>query len=448
MNDAICALATPLGSGGIAVIRVSGDNIFDKLNSLFPKKNILTIKKNTAAYTSIHDEQMKKIDDVVLLKFNGPNSFTGEDVVEISCHCNRIIIEHILSELNKKDIRLAEPGEFSKRAFLNQKIDLTQAESIAALIEANNEYAVNNALNILDGKLSTIIEEMRQKLIQTAGLLEIDLDFSEEDLDLVDRNVVSKYIHQSIDMISAFIKKSDELRFVNDGIRLAIVGQPNAGKSSLLNVLLGKNRAIVSDIEGTTRDTIEEILSINGIPVKLIDTAGIRNSEDQIEKMGVQMSYQMIDKSDCVLLVVDSVKGLTEFDHQILSHVDQRNKKRIIVYNKIDLNPDLKQHEGICVSSIYEQGIVELKNQIISLFQTTELETSETIVVSNIRHKLALETAIACLNKAKLAIQSGYGNEIISIDIRDAIDELGKITGEITNNDILNDIFANFCIGK
>lgn len=450
MSHSICALSTPMGTGGIAVIRVSGENIFKQINPFFKSVDLEQSEANKVYFGKFRTISGDIIDEVLLTVFHSPRSYTGENSVEISCHCNRIIIEKIIKTLNSAEINLAVAGEFTQRAFLNGKLDLTQAEAVADLIHANNEYAVKNSLNILDGKLSNIVDEMRQKMIQTAGLLEIDLDFSEDDLDLVDLNIVKKYINQSIDMIRSFLKKSDELRFVNEGIKLAIVGQPNAGKSSLLNTLLGKSRAIVSDIEGTTRDTVEETINLSGLTVRLIDTAGIRKSSDTIESIGVEISYESINKSDCVLLLIDSLKGFTEEDKSILEYAKSKNKKVILVFNKSDLKVvDTSEFEDVIkISAKTEYHIAELKQKIVSIFQLDQLEANDDLVVSNLRHELALKNAISFLEKAIVAIDSGYGNEIISFDIRSAIDELGIVTGEIKSTDVLNDIFANFCIGK
>jgi tRNA modification GTPase len=429
---------------------VSGADIFQDVEPYFKGASLQNASANTIVYGHFLSEKNSIVDEVLVSVFHGPKSFTGENTLEISCHCNRLIIEQILDTLNHAGIRLAEPGEFTKRAFINGRLDLTQAEAISDLINATNKHAVSNALHILDGRLSAIVEEMRQKMIQTAGLLEIDLDFSEEDLDLVDRSIILKYIDQATEMMTSFLRKSAELRFVNEGIRLAIVGQPNAGKSSLLNALLGRSRAIVSDIEGTTRDTVEETINLNDLTVRLIDTAGIREANDEIEKMGVEISYQSIERADCVLLVVDALRGFTHSDEKIRRKAQELEKKLIIVFNKRDLKEaDLSGFENaVTISTKTETGLNELKNEISLLFQTSQLEADENIVVSNLRHEMALKNAIEKLAQAKLAIESGFGNEIIALDIRDAIEELSKITGTITSTDVLNDIFMNFCIGK
>jgi tRNA modification GTPase len=429
---------------------VSGLDIFKPVNSIFKGADLKNAKANTIHYGHLLNLEKNIIDEVMISVFHGPKSFTGEDSLEISCHCNRIIIEAILNSLNALGIRLAEAGEFTKRAFLNGRLDLTQAEAVSDLINATNKHAVSNALHILDGRLSKIVDEMRQKMIQTAGLLEIDLDFSEEDLDLVDRNIVKKYIREAVEMMESFLRKSSELRFVNEGIRLAIVGQPNAGKSSLLNALLGRSRAIVSDIEGTTRDTVEETINLNDLTVRLIDTAGIREATDEIEKMGVEISFQAMEKADCVLLVIDALRGFSESDEQIRRKAQELDKKLILVFNKSDLKEaELSGFENaLAISSKTEAGLEALKESILALFQTSDLEADENIVVSNLRHEMALKNAIEKLHQAELAIENNFGNEMIALDIREAIEELAKVTGTITSTDVLNDIFQNFCIGK
>lgn len=450
MNDSICALSTAIGNAGIAIIRLSGSSIFQEVNEYFSAIDLEKSEANKVYFGHFLDSNKQKIDDVLLSVFHTPKSFTGENVIEISCHSNRIIIESILSTLHQSGIRLAEAGEFTKRAFLNDKMDLSQAEAVADLISATNKHAVTNALRILDGKLSKIVSKMREKMIQTAGLLEIDLDFSEDDLDIVDMKTVKKYINESIDLIHSFIKQSSEQRFIIDGIRLAIVGKANAGKSSVLNLLLGKERAIVSDIEGTTRDTVEETINLNGLTVRLIDTAGIRQSNDEIEKIGVSMSYKAIENSDCVILLIDSEKGFSDDDQGILDYAKHYDKKVIIAFNKSDLKSlDLSKYtDAIAISAKTGDALEQLKEKIESFFQIEQLEADENIIVSNLRHELALKETALFLEQAKTAIHHGLGNEIISIDIRQAIEELSKVTGQISTNDILNTVFSNFCIGK
>jgi tRNA modification GTPase len=444
----ICALASPLGRGGIAIIRISGSNVFKLVSVFFKKLDLESLQPNTIHFARFIDSN-KVIDEIMIAKFRSPKSYTGEDMLEISCHCNRIIVESILSSLHQKGIILAEPGEFTKRAFLNGKMDLSQAEAISDLIHGTNEIAVQNSLNILQGKLSRIVSEMKDQMLKIAGLLEIDLDFSEEDLDLVDRKIVQKKIAESIETIDRFIKKSSELRYLNEGIHLAIVGKPNAGKSSLLNAILGRDRAIVSDIEGTTRDRIEEQYNLDGIPVKLVDTAGIRDTEDKIEKLGVNLSYKSIEQSDCVILVVDSLKGISPEDQAIIGFMEKKNKKYIIVYNKSDLNEvKTDMQNSISVSALKENNIELLKDLIKSILEITNIDESQDIIISNLRHELALKNAVSFLEKANSAIENGFGNEIIAVDIRDAITELAVVTGEISSTDVLNNIFANFCIGK
>jgi tRNA modification GTPase len=456
-DDDICALATPMGSGGISVIRVSGKNIFKKVRPFFRAKNLENAKTHKIYYGNFRDLEKNIIDDVLISVFHAPKSYTGENSLEISTHCNRIIIEKILKTLESANIRMAEAGEFTKRAFINGKLDLTQAEAVSDLISANNEYSLKNSRNILHGKLSKIVKNMRSQMLEIAGLLEIDLDFGEDDLDVVDLSLVEKKIDKSIHTIESFVKSSSELRFVNQGIKLAIVGQPNAGKSSLLNAILGHSRAIVSDIEGTTRDSVEEVVNLNGLSVRLIDTAGIRRSSDTIEQMGVERSFSSIDKSDLVLIVIDAKKGFDKKDMQILNHANEKDKKSIIAFNKIDLigkkqslifDEFPKGTISIEISAKNDKNIDILKNEIVKLFHLESLETNDDIVITNLRHEIALNNALNFLKNAKTAINSSFGNEMIAFDIRQAIDELGTVTGEISSNDVLNNIFSNFCIGK
>ena len=450
LNDPICAPATPLGRGGISVIRVSGLSIFKRCKPLFTGIDLSVAEGNRVYFGHWLNSDGIAIDEVLVTVFHNPRSYTGEDVLEISSHCNRIIVERIIESLTDHHIRIADPGEFTKRAFINGKLDLSQAEAVADLIEAGNHYAADNAFHILQGRLSQIVADMRDDLIQTAGLLEIDLDFSEEDLDIVDVEAVNQRLMQIISNMNAFLKRSDELRFINDGIRLCIVGQPNAGKSSLLNVLLGRDRAIVSDIAGTTRDTIEELINWDELTVRLIDTAGIRQTTDQIEKIGVDYAYQTIDQADCVVLVVDSQAGYQEDDHLILKYAIAQEKRVIVALNKTDLTaaPDIDHPHTVAISAKDESGIDELKSMIITVYQANTIREDESIVVTNLRHDAVIRRAILNLERAQEAIKQNLGNPMIAADIREAIDELGEITGEISNTDILNRIFSSFCIGK
>ena len=450
-DDTIVALATPPGIGAIGVIRLTGNNAINIVNKLFPSKDLAIQSSHTLHVGYLKDESAI-LDEVVISLYKNPRSYTGEDVVEISCHGSAFVQGQVIKSIINKGARIAKPGEFTQRAFLNGKLDLTQAEAVADLIASNTDASKNAALNNIRGGFSELLKHLREQLIQFSSLIELELDFSEEDVEFADRK---KFI-ELIGKISASTKKllhSFKLgNVVKNGVSVAIVGKPNAGKSTLLNTLLNDNRAIVSEIAGTTRDTIEEIININGILFRLIDTAGIReHTTDIIENMGVIKSLEKIKEANIVLYLFDvNITSMNELE-AIKKDLDDRDKKLILVGNKSDILNNEKNNYGdleIQVISAKENiGIEELKNKLFS--SVTENNTlTENIIVTNSRHYEALQHVERSLLDILEGLQNKISGELLALDIRQCLYYLGEITGEITNEDRLDYIFSKFCIGK
>ena len=451
-DDTIVALATPPGIGAIGVIRLTGNSAIDITNKLFPSKDLSTQASHTLHVGYLKDES-KILDEVVVSLYKNPKSYTGEDVVEISCHGSAFVQGQVIQSIIKKGARLAKPGEFTQRAFLNGKLDLTQAEAVADLIASNTDASKNAALNNIRGGFSELLKHLREQLIQFSSLIELELDFSEEDVEFADRK---KFI-QLIEQIAVSTKKLlDSFKLgnvVKNGVSVAIVGKPNAGKSTLLNTLLNDNRAIVSEIAGTTRDTIEEIININGILFRLIDTAGIReHTTDVIENMGVIKSLEKIKEADIILYLFDvNIISIDELGRIKKDLVDE-NKKLMLVGNKSDIiNVDKKNNYGDLeiqfISAKENVGIEELKNKLF--LSVTENKTlTENIIVTNSRHYEALQHVEKSLQDISEGLENKISGDLLALDIRQCLYYLGEITGEITNEDRLDYIFSKFCIGK
>jgi tRNA modification GTPase len=449
-SETIVALSTPPGIGAIGVIRISGEKAIAIANEIFRGKNLTEQQTHTLHFGNIYDKE-KLIDEVVMGLFRKPNSYTKEDVVEISCHGSPFILNTILNLILKKGARLAKPGEFTMRSFLNGRMDLAQAEAVADLIASESESAHQSAMNQMRGGFSAEIKRLRRELIQFASLLELELDFGEEDVEFADR----KQLVSLIEKINIFIKKlidSFQLgNVIRNGVNTVIAGRPNAGKSTLLNALLNEERAIVSEIAGTTRDTIEEILNIDGILFRLIDTAGLRDAESLIEKIGVEKTMEKIRQSAIVIYLFD-VNEMNE--DEVIKDVQKLNLKDIpflIAGNKIDqVNKSLKSFSNlsnsIFVSAKQKQHLQELKDRLLKMI--FEKNTSENTIVTNARHLSALQKTYDVLDNARKGLIEEFSQELIAIEIRSALDYLGMITGEITNDDLLENIFRNFCIGK
>jgi tRNA modification GTPase len=452
-DDTIVALATPPGIGAIGVIRLSGSKAIDIVNSLFPSKNLDNQSSHTLHVGYITQEG-KDIDEVVVSLFKNPKSYTGEDVVEISCHGSSYVQQQVLQACIRKGARLAKAGEFTQRAFLNGKLDLTQAEAVADLIASNTSASQKAALHNIRGGFSEILKELREDIIQFSALIELELDFSQEDVEFADRKKFYELIKTAQTITTELLQSFQLGNVIKNGISVAIIGKPNAGKSTLLNTLLNEDRAIVSEIAGTTRDTIEEVVNINGILFRLIDTAGIReHTADIIENFGVERSLDKMRSADIVLYLFD-VNGYTKND--LLKVAEDFNKQQIkylLVGNKIDtLNgavPEEKFAGMDCtfITAKQSKGIIELKEK---LFQSTVHQQllSENIIITNSRHYAALQE----VEKSLIAIKEGLDNRIsgdlLTPDIHQCLHYISEITGDITNDTILDYVFSKFCIGK
>jgi len=447
-DDTIAALATPAGVGAISIIRLSGRKSFEAIDSVFLGKTVIAeAKSHTIHYGRIIDENKKLIDDVLVSVFRKPHSYTGEDSIEISSHGNQFIAKKIIESLLQHDVRIAEPGEFTKRAFLNGKLDLAQAEAVVEVINARTEASLLGARNQLDGMLSKKIHELRTKLIDTSSLVELELDFAEEDVEFVAHDKLLFMIENIIFEIDKLLETYSFGRVIRDGVNVALVGIPNVGKSSLLNYILKEARAIVSEIPGTTRDVIREEVSINGILFRLFDTAGIRTSKNEIEKEGVLRSREAVKNADVVLFVNDVQQKISkELREELLQLTSV--EKIITVLNKVDLENLPEKEADVYISALTGFGINNLFVKLQEKVFGGELYTEHSAIVSNSRHYENLKRAKTCLQNSIDAIKQKLSGEYISVDLRNAENSLGEIIGEVTSDDILNNIFSRFCIGK
>lgn len=447
-EDTITALATPSGEGAISIIRISGKNSFLSVDNIFKGKiKIAEAQSHTIHYGKIISSQNETIDDVLVSVFRNPNSFTGEDSVEISTHGSPLIIQKIISELLRLDVRLADPGEFTKRAFLNGKIDLAQAEAVADVINSRTEASLRGARNQLDGLLSQKVDSLREMLVNTSSLIELELDFAEEDVEFMSLEQIKRNIAEIIAEINELIKSYSFGRVIRDGVNVALVGKPNVGKSSLLNYILKESRAIVSEIPGTTRDIIREDVSIDGILYKLFDTAGIRLTEDVVEKEGVLRSREAVSKADIVLLINDAISDYDEILYNQIMGLT--SEERIIkVTNKIDLNDNYNSDSDVKISALTGKGINELFKVLKEKAVGSKSYSEKNAIVTNQRHYNSLLKAKGHLENAETSISQKMTGEFISVDLRNAETALGEIIGKVTSDDILNNIFSKFCIGK
>lgn len=466
-QDTIVALATPSGAGAIAVIRLSGKEAISIAAEVFQSvsgKDISKQRTHTIHLGHIISEG-KIYDQVLLSIFKGPNSYTGEHVVEISCHGSTFIQQQIIQLLLRKGAKMAQAGEFTLRAFLNGKLDLSQAEAVADLIASDNEASHQIAMQQMRGGFSNEIAKLREELLNFASLIELELDFAEEDVEFADRSAFHELLNRIEFVLKRLIDSFAVGNVIKNGIPVAIVGEPNVGKSTLLNALLNEERAIVSDIAGTTRDTIEDELVINGIGFRFIDTAGIRETKDVVESIGIQKTFEKMEQAQVVLFLVDSSQLTVDSIENLKIEIEKvKNKyptKAIVaIINKVDLlsEEDVKgiqeqlstfdvQLSTIFISAKQKIGIDELKNTLLSFVNTGALRNNETIV-TNTRHYDSLLKALEEIQKVKWGLESHLSSDLIAIDIRSALHFFGEITGEVTNDELLGNIFANFCIGK
>lgn len=438
--DTITAIATPIGTGGVGVIRISGEKSFEIIKNIFSKQIII----GKINHGWIKDREEKFIDEVIVLPFKNPNSYTGEDVIEIQCHGGINVLRNILDLILQNGARLAERGEFTKRAFLNQKIDLSQAEAVCDLIHAKTQNFAQQSAKNLSGVLTEKIKEIRNDIFEILSRIVAGIDFP-DDVAEPKYEYLQEEVEKSLQKIEEILACAKSSNVLRQGIKIAILGKPNVGKSSLFNVLLSMNRAIVTDIAGTTRDIITESLDFDGIPVTLIDTAGIReNSQiDKVEEIGIEYSKQAADEADLILFLYDGSTGLNEDDKTILDLI--KDKKYIKIANKADLIQSTNK-EDLTFSTVTKQGFDELKQQIKKFVGEKSIEDTE--FITNNRQQDCLKNAQESLNQARLAINIKELQDLISIDIKSALLYLDEITGEVITDDILNNIFDNFCIGK
>lgn len=448
-EDTIVALATPAGVGAISVIRISGPQSFSAVDNIFSgKSKIEKAASHTLHYGDVKNRDDEHIDDVLVSVFRAPNSYTGEDSVEISTHGNPLITQKIIELLiNNSDLRLAEPGEFTKRAFLNNRVDLTKAEAVADVINSRTEASFRGARNQLDGLLSKKVNELRSQLLNSSSFVELELDFVEEDIQFVNQDELLKRIDTIIIDIDTLLESYEFGRVIRDGVNVAIVGRPNVGKSSLLNYILKESRAIVSEIPGTTRDVIREEVSIGGILFRLFDTAGIRVSDDTIEKEGIIRSQETVRNADVVIFLED-VEQATSKDLFVDLLSLTSTAKIIKVVNKIDLDKSFKADVDVKISAKTGVGIDLLLKKLIEKTIGNESYTEKTAIVTNLRHHNCLKKSRENLINARESILKKMSGEFISVDLRNAEMNLAEIIGEVTSDDILNNIFIKFCIGK
>lgn len=453
--DTISAIATAIGEGGISIIRVSGSKALEIVNKIFKGKNIndiFSMKPYTMRYGNIVSNG-EIIDEVVISYFKGPRSFTAEDTVEINCHGGVIATNRILQETIKAGARLAEPGEFTKRAFLNGRIDLSQAEAVMDIITAKTELSMKSAMAQSQGTLSKEINRLRAEALNALTLIEYAVDFTEDDEE-PDEEIpvnVKKQVEDLIVEIDNLLKTADEGKIIKDGLSMVIVGKPNVGKSSLLNALLKQKRAIVTEIAGTTRDVIEEYINLDGVPIRIVDTAGIRETEDVVERIGVEKSKEKINEADLIVFMLDTSRELDEEDKEIINYI--KDKKHVVILNKVDLDRKLDSELINDLNNIIEIsaktgfGIDKLKNKIIDMFFNGEIDT-ESVIITNTRHKQALYRALENLNLALEGLKNGEFLDLVSIYVTSSLRALGEITGDELEEDLVNKIFAEFCCGK
>ena len=436
---------------------MSGENCFDVLNKIFKPKNqerVEDIKGYTIKYGHIVEKE-EIIDEVLVSYFKAPKSYTTENMCEINTHGGNVIIRKILDLCLKNGANLAEPGEFTKRAFLNGRIDLLQAESVVDVINAKSEKEAKTGIKQLEGNLSKKIKEIKQEILDVMVNVDVSIDYPEYDVEDVTNAQISSMLNSVQLKLESLVKSFDNGKLIKEGIKTAIIGRPNAGKSSLLNAILKEDRAIVTEYEGTTRDTIEEFVNIEGIPLKLIDTAGIREAKDEVEKIGIKKSKEIAKYADLVIAIFDSSKDLTKEDIEILNII--KNKKSIILLNKADLDSVLEENDNrfknisenvIKISALNGEGLEKLYSLISKMFSLEEINVDNDVIITNLRHKNLISKAIKNVKKARDTVEQNMPIDIIAIFVKDILEDLGNITGEIVTDDIINEIFSKFCLGK
>ncbi|MDR4890494.1 tRNA uridine-5-carboxymethylaminomethyl(34) synthesis GTPase MnmE [Fredinandcohnia sp. QZ13] len=455
--DTIAAISTPMGEGAIAIVRLSGDEAVDIANRVFKGKNLKEVDSHTIHYGHIVDPDTNQVvEEVMLTLMRGPKTFTREDVIEINCHGGLVSVNRVLQLVLTNGARLAEPGEFTKRAFLNGRIDLSQAEAVMDLIRAKTDRAMNVAIGQMEGKLSTLINRLRQELLETLAHIEVNIDYPEYDdvEEMTHRVLLEKASKVRVEIIK-LLETSNQGKILREGLSTVIIGRPNVGKSSLLNSLVHENKAIVTDIPGTTRDVIEEYVNVRGVPLRLVDTAGIRETEDIVERIGVERSREVLKKADLILLVLNYGDEFTEEDERLFEAVSGMDT--IVIINKTDLPQKInmervrelaKDNPMVTTSLLEEKGVDALEEAISSLFFTGNVEANDLTYVSNSRHIALLTQAKKSIEDAISGVESDLPIDMVQIDLTRTWELLGEIVGDAVHESLINQLFSQFCLGK
>lgn len=463
MEDTIAAIGTALGEGGIGIVRISGPESRQVVENLFIPNNPENWRRwqSHRLYLGHFCEDSRKqkiIDQVLVVIMKGPHSYTGEDMAEIHCHGGYLVVRAVLEAVLSQGVRLAQPGEFTRRAFLNGKLDLAQAEATIDLIRSKSRAGLTAAVNILDGKLSQLIERCQEELLRMIAYCEAAIDFPEDEIEVLEPEEIKSVVNHLIGKIEKLLADYDKGRLLRDGVKTVILGKPNVGKSSLLNALLGRERAIVTEIPGTTRDLIEEPLDLGGVPLRLIDTAGIRPTEDLVEKIGVERTKAVLKEADLALLVLDAATGVTDNDRLVLQLAREAAVPLLVVINKMDLEPVLINKEQLEasfpdltvleISALSGYGLPELEEKVRSMVGLGEVRFDGEPLVTRLRHRQALLKALDHLQQLLGSLEAGLPEDFLTIDLRGAWEALGEINGKTVGEDVLDKIFAEFCIGK